>query len=185
MISRTVKFTHHSLMMKVIKTYSLRIINWIALEHRYMLSLDNQVACMTKLTAERIRSDVIHPTNVSTNAMINLPVIGCHTGGLHFQISVDLTLSASFPASCKASILPFLSVFLPLLKAVAQPTCSWNIASTLCQTSAQSWRGWTGTIEMLVNFQLYVFVWTFTIMFRKNDLSEWLELLLPEYNRLG
>ncbi len=185
MVSRTVRSTHHSLMMKVIKTYSLRIINRIALEHRYMLSLDNQVACMTKLTAERIRSDVIHPTNVSTNAMINLPVIRSHTGGLHFKISIDLTLSASFPASCKASFLQFLSVLLPLLKAVAQPTRSWNIASTPCQTSAQSWRGWTGTTEMLVYFQLYLFVWTFTIMFRKNNLSEWLELLLPEYNRLS
>ncbi len=171
--------------MKVIKTYSLRIINWIALEHRYMLSLDNQVACMTKLTAERIRSDVIHPTNVSTNAMIHLPVIRSHTGGIHFKVSVDLTLSASFPASCNASFLPFLSVLLPFLRAVAQPTCSWNIVSTPCQTSAQSWRGWTGTIEMLVYFQLYLLVWTLTTMFRKNNLSEWLELLLPEYNRLN
>jgi hypothetical protein len=51
-----------------------------------------------------------------------------------------------------------LPVLLPLLKAVAQPTFSWNIASTPCQTSAQSWRGWTGTIEMLVNFQIYLFV---------------------------
>jgi hypothetical protein len=78
-----------------------------------------------------------------------------------------------------------LSVLLPLLEAVAQPTCSWYIASTPCQTSAQSWRGWTGTIETLVCFQLYLFVWSFTIMFRKNNLSEWLELLLPEYNRLS
>ncbi len=89
-------------------TYSSRMFDWIALEHGYILSPDNQVACMKVLIAQRMCSHVIHPTPICRNAMVILSIWSCT--GLHFKIAVNLNLSAS---SCLVCLL------LPCLKLVS------------------------------------------------------------------
>ncbi len=89
-------------------TYSSRMFDWIVLEHGYILSPDNQVACMKVLIAQRMCSHVIHPTPICRNAMVILSIRSCT--GLHFKIAVNLNLSAS---SCLVCLL------LPWLKLVS------------------------------------------------------------------
>jgi hypothetical protein len=74
-------------------TYSSRMFDWITLEHGYILSPDNQVACMKVLIAQRMCSHVIHPAPICRNVMVILSIWSCT--GLHLKIAVNLNLSAS------------------------------------------------------------------------------------------
>lgn len=160
--------------------HSLGRIAWIPLEHSYILSFDNQVACMTVLIAEGICSHMIHPAHICPNTRVTF-FIRSHTG-IPLKIVVNLNLpTTSLPASTKGTFHLLLNILLPLLKAAAQPNCETSTPPPFLIKGwwRRGW-GWTWTIEILVCFQLCLSGMNFTNFLFEGGWSKQFDLLLRQ-----